>query len=65
MTNCSSVSANALLVIALCLHCVGVLHNLQLALQIAISIEMAAILLFLVWYLGKAVLCPVGLMFCE
>nr|XP_022340802.1 transmembrane protein 192-like [Crassostrea virginica] len=47
--------ANALLVIALCLHCDGDLHNLQLALQIGISIEMAAILLFLVWYLVMSV----------
>lgn len=48
-------SANVLLVIVLTLHYDNVIHekDLGLVLQIGISMEMAAILLFLIWYLGK------------
>lgn len=46
--------ANVLLVIVLTLHYDNVIHekDLGLVLQVGISMEMAAILLFLIWYLG-------------
>lgn len=52
-----SSGANVLLVIVLTLHYDNVIHekDLGLVLQIGISMEMAAILLFLIWYLVMSV----------